>query len=178
MNLEFVPVTEDCWTDFEEFFECKGGPHYCWCMAWRTNENRRALPGKSGKKASIKRRVHDGVPIGLLAYSGDQPIAWCSVAPRDTYRPLGGDETRDGVWSITCFFIKRPFRQQGVTSQLLQAAIRYAKEGGAKYVEAYPVDLESPSYRFMGVKPTFEKAGFQFVHKAGTRRNVMLLELT
>jgi hypothetical protein len=30
---------------------------------------------------------------------------------------------------------------------------------GARYVEAYPVEPDSPSYRFMGFKTTFEKAG-------------------
>lgn len=64
-----------------------------------------------------------------------------------------------------------------LTNQLLDVAIKYAKENGAEYVEAYPVEPDSPSYRFMGFKPTFEKAKFTFVKKAGKRRNVMLLEL-
>jgi hypothetical protein len=44
---------------------------------------------------------------------------------------------------------------------------------GAKYLEAYPVKPDSPSYRFMGFIQTFEKAAFSFVKKAGTRRHVM-----
>ena len=178
MNLDFYPVTKDRWLHFKQLFECKGGPHNCWCMVWRINENKQSMPGKSGKKASMKKRVDDGIPIGLLAYSGDLPIALCSIAPRNTHRSLSGDEMKEDVWSLTCFFVKRAFRNMGVTSQFLHAAIKYAKENGAKYVEAYPVDPESPSYRFMGFKPTFEKAEFQFVKKAGTRRHVMLLKLT
>jgi hypothetical protein len=42
-------------------------------------------------------------------------------------------------------------------------------------VEAYPVDPESPSYRFMGFKPIFDKLGFEFKHKAGQRRYVMTI---
>ena len=177
MVLEFHNVTKDRWNDFEELFECKGGPHNCWCMAWRTNENKKSVPGKSGKKLSIKRRVDEGVPVGMLAYFDNAPIAWCSIAPRDTYRPLGGDDSLDNVWSLTCFFVKREFRNEGIASELLNAAVKNAKENGAKYVEAYPVAPDSPSYRFMGFKPMFEKAGFQFVKMAGTRRNVMLREL-
>ncbi len=60
-----------------------------------------------------------------------------------------------------------------MTEELISEAIKYAKANGAKYVEAYPVDPDSPSYRFMGFKPTFEKIGFDFKHKAGRRRNVM-----
>ena len=66
----------------------------------------------------------------------------------------------------------------GVTSQILAAALDYAKDNGAHYVEAYPVAPDSPSYRFMGFVPTFEKAGFRFVESAGSRRNVMILALT
>jgi hypothetical protein len=40
-------------------------------------------------------------------------------------------------------------------------------------VEAYPVDADSPSYRFMGFVAPFEKAGFREVGRAGTRRHVM-----
>ncbi len=178
MKLEFHPVTEERWDDFEQLFECRGGPHYCWCMLWRKNEHKKSIPSKAGKKASMKNRVDDGTPIGLLAYSDDEPIAWCSIAPRETYKSLGGDESKDNVWSIACFFVKRPFRKQGVTSQLLAAAIDYAKQNGAEYVEAYPVAPDSPSYKFMGIVPAFEKAGFQFVKSAGSRRNAMILPLT
>lgn len=177
MKLEFHPVITDRWNDFERLFESKGGPHNCWCMVWRTNENKKTLPGKTGKKASMQNRVDHSTPIGLLAYSDGEPIAWCSIAPRDTYNTLGGDGTIDGVWSLVCFYIKRTFRNLGVTSQLLDAAIDYAKQNGAQYIEAYPVAPDSPSYRFMGYVPTFEKAGFQFVKSAGSRRNVMTLAL-
>jgi GNAT superfamily N-acetyltransferase len=146
-------------------------------MVWRKNENEKLIPGKLGKKASMKRRVHEQIPVGILAYQNEVPVAWCSIAPRDTYRSLGGDDTKKDVWSLTCFFIKRQLRGTGMAPALLQAAIHYAEEGGASYVEAYPVDPDSPSYRFMGFKPMFEKKGFKFVKMAGKRRNVMLLKL-
>jgi hypothetical protein len=50
---------------------------------------------------------------------------------------------------------------------------------GAKIVEAYPVDVDSPSYRFMGFVPAFEKAGFEPTgQREGKRRHLMRLELT
>lgn len=178
MKLTFFPVTNERWEHFEELFECKGSPHYCWCMLWRANEYKEELPGKIGKKESMKTRVADGTPIGLLGYYEEIPVAWCSVAPRESYRKLGGDDTKQGVWSLTCFFVKRPMRNKGATTQLLRAAIRYDKENGAHYLEAYPVAPDSPTYRYMGVTPIFEDAGFEFVKKAGKRRNVMILKLS
>jgi len=108
---------------------------------------------------------------------GKEAIAWCSIAPRESFRELSGDESLTDVWALVCFYIKREFRHQNITLNLIKAALKYAKLKGAKYVEAYPVDPDSPSYRFMGFKPTFEKVGFSFNHKAGQRRNVMIIQL-
>lgn len=176
-NLEIYPVTPERWADMEALFEGRGGPHNCWCMVWRKNQFAKAMPGKAGKKAAMQQRVVDGVTVGLLAYADGEPVAWCSIGPRDTYRKLGGDESLANVWSLVCFFVTRPLRGQGVSRQLLDAAVAYARERGADYVEAYPVEPDSPSYRFMGRVPLFEQAGFEFVQMVGTRRHVMLLSL-
>ncbi len=130
----------------------------------------------------MRRRVEAGVPVGILGYLGGEPIAWCSVAPRDTYKPsLGGlrdaeeDEVR--VWSIACFYVPRRMRGRGIAKALLVAAVDFARSKGATTVEAYPVEAASPSYRFMGFVAMFERAGFREVGRAGLRRHVMQLAL-
>ena len=177
MDLEFHPVTKERWSDFEKLFESKGSPHNCWCTAWRNVEKKGNKPDKKEKKTAIKTSISKDIPIGIIAYLNIEPVGWCSIAPRETYRSLGGDETLNNVWSLVCFFIKRKFRNNGINKLLLTEAIKYAKENGAEYIEAYPVEPDSPSYRFMGFKHTFEKANFNFIKKVGSRRNVMLLEI-
>ena len=177
MKFDCHPVTPDRWADFEKFFESKGSPHFCWCTVWRHVESKGKRPDKAQKKASMKKRVDACVPVGILVYLKNEPIGWCSIAPRETYRSLGGDDSKEKVWSLVCFFIKRSFRNMGISNLLLFEAIKYAKQNGAKYVEAYPVEPDSPSYRFMGYRTTFEKADFEYVKKAGKRRSVMLFEL-
>ena len=44
-------------------------------------------------------------------------------------------------------------------------------------MEAYPVDEDSPSYRFMGFVPMFEEAGFREIGREGMRRHVMQRKL-
>lgn len=177
MTFEFHPIDRLNWVDFESLMESRGSPHNCWCTAWIDVEKKKPKAEKSEKKASMKKRVNSGTPVGLLAYSNNKPIGWCAVAPRETYRYLGGDETKEQVWSVVCFFIKRDYRGQGLSGLLLKEAIDYAEEHGAKYIEGYPVVPDSPSYRFMGFLQTFEKADFKFVKSAGSRRNVMLRNL-
>ncbi len=177
MNYRFQPVTRDSWSDLEGLFESRGGPHYCWCTAWRTLDKRKAKPDKAAKKAVMHQQVHEGMAVGILAYADEEAVAWCSIAARESYKNLGGSETKGTVWSLVCFYVKKAYRKQGLTKLLLDEAIAYARRNGADYIEAYPVDTSSPSYRFMGLRPMFEQANFSFVKMAGTRRNVMLLAL-
>lgn len=174
-ELHYKPVDKSNWVDLEILFESKGGPHDCWCMVWRHMNEGTERANKSDKKKSLKRYVDHQNPVGLLCYDKSEAIAWCSIAPRESYRELSGDGSLKNVWSLVCFFIKKEYRQKGITPELIKHAIKYAKDNGAKYVEAYPVDPESPSYRFMGFKPLFEELGFDFKHKAGKRRNVMTI---
>jgi GNAT superfamily N-acetyltransferase len=122
----------------------------------------------------MRRRVQAGVPVGILAYLDGQPVAWCSIAPRSTYRPLGGpaDEPGQNIWSLACFFVTRPLRSQGLVGSLIREAEAYARSNGATILEAYPVDPESPSYRFMGYVESFRAAGYREVGRAGSRRHV------
>jgi GNAT superfamily N-acetyltransferase len=176
-KLKVKPVDKNTWKDFEALFQSRGAPSYCWCMLWRMTKDERKQNNSANRKKFIRKRVLTRTLIGLLGYIDKEPIAWCSIAPRETYQRLGGDESLEDVWSIACFFIKRDYRDQGLVEVLIEHAKKYAKKNGAKYLEAYPVVPSSPSYRFMGYVHTFEKANFGFVKKAGTRRNVMTYEL-
>ena len=173
-EMEFRPVTPERWPDLARLFDGRGGPRHCWCMVWR--------PWPAGversretKRAEMERTVLGRTPVGILAYVEGEPVAWCSVAPRETYRKLGGDDYAPGtnVWAIACFFAQRPQRGRGITARLLDAACAEAAAAGADVVEGYPVDPDSPSYKFMGYCSTFLAAGFEEIGHVGTRRHVM-----
>jgi GNAT superfamily N-acetyltransferase len=177
----FREVDEKNWDDFVQLFEGKGCPSYCWCMAWRPLPGSRQQASNAVRKKSMKRIVTAGTPVGILAYDGSEPLAWCSNAPRASHRPLGGAEyagiPEEAIWSLVCFFIPRRLRRQGLMTQLLQAAVAVARNRGARVIEAYPVDPDSPSYRFMGFVSKFQRTGFAETGRAGKRRHVMHLML-
>ena len=172
-RLVFHAVDQSRWGELEKLFDGRGGPKSCWCMVWRaTPAEARQTDGKS-RKAALATRITAGTPVGLLGYVDDEPVAWCSIAPRSTYRRLVDDGTSDdGVWSLACFFVVRRLRGQGITQRIIAAAVEHAKLNGASVIEAYPVDPDSPSYRFMGFVPAFERAGWSEVGRAGARRHV------
>jgi GNAT superfamily N-acetyltransferase len=161
-RMVFREVTHDNWRDFEGLFEGRGGPKACWCMVWRATPIEAKQTDGLTRKAAMKARIAAGTTVGLLGYLNKEPVAWCSVAPRSTYRRLvehGGDD--EGVWSIACFFVVRRLRGQGVSQRIIAAAVEFARNRGASIVEAYPVDPSSPSYRFMGFVPMFEALAFE-----------------
>ena len=125
-------------------------------MVWRVRGG-----DKAAKRAVMEARVLGGEPVRILAYADGEPMAWCLVSPRETYRKLSGEEylERTNVWAIVCFLAQRKRRGQWITHLLLEAA----GEVEADVVEARPVDLESPSYEFMGRVPTFVVAGLEEV---------------
>jgi len=96
-----------------------------------------------GNMKALKALVDSGEVPGILAYADGQAIGWCSVAPREVFHRLERSRTLKRiddrpVWSVVCFFVAKPFRRQGVSTQLLKAAMDYAKGKGAKIIEGYP----------------------------------------
>jgi len=164
-RLTFREVEQQHWGDLVRLFENPGGPKACWCMVWRATPDETKKRDGASRKAALERRVRVGTPIGILGYLDDEPVAWCSVAPRQTYRPLGGmsepGDEPSTVWSVVCFFVPRWLRGLGIAARLIRAAVSHARTQGATVVEAYPVEPDSPSYRFMGFVSTFRAAGFR-----------------
>jgi GNAT superfamily N-acetyltransferase len=174
-QLQFKIVDASTWKDFEHLFESRGGPKYCWCMVWRVTSEEAKLSNPAWRKAAIQHRVESGSPVGLLGYLDHEPVAWCSIAPKSTYQrlPLLGDELSENIWVLACFFVIRRLRGSGFTRQMIEAAVTYARNNGATMLEAYPVDPDSPSYRFMGFKETFTASGFKELCREGKRRHIM-----
>lgn len=175
LTVRVEPVEPDRWPELEGFFESRGSPHYCWCMVWRdmpTSDRK----DKSKKKAAFKAHVLGGVPVGLLAYDGEAPIGWCAVGPKSSVPRLSkarGADADPNTWTISCFFVNRRYRQRGLTTKLIEAAVAYAKEQGATTIEAYPVAADAPSYRFLGFVKHFAAQGFREEGRYGAHRHIM-----
>ncbi len=130
----------------------------------------------------MHRLVDRGEQIGVLAYSGNEPIGWCAVAPRNVYRRLDNsrvlkpiDDTP--VWSITCFFIKKEFRRKGISVELLKAVIADCAERGARVLEAYPILPYSKNmpaaFAWTGFLSSFARAGFREARRWSRSRPIV-----
>lgn len=181
-RLVIAPVDKSNWADLETLFESRGGPKHCWCMVWRRSSEEARNQDGAFRKSLLRTRVEQEIPIGLLAYLDQKPAGWCSIAPRDSHRAglslvFDGDEA-DVIWSLVCFYIPAVLRGMGMMQPLLSAASSHAKAEGATLIEAYPVEPESPSFRYGGFLTAFEQAGFSEVGRIGKRRHIWRRRLT
>lgn len=150
--------------------------------------------GLKNKKAVQKLVKANEVP-GLLAYAKGEAMGWCSVSPRAKFPALERSRILQPiddqpVWSVTCFFVAQGFRRQGVTVELLKAAIAYVKKRGGKILEGYPVEPASAStgsaaaasgakkmqpdtFMWTGLASAFRQAGFKEVLRRSATRPIM-----
>ena len=165
-KIEVRPVTAESWGDFVRLFEARGSPHYCWCGPYRYARAHEMTAAQ--KKAGMQRLCAQGTPIGVLAYDGEEPVGWCSIAPRESYVKLARSRTMPRVtppetptWTILCFFVPRARRQQGITRALLRGAVAYARAQGAKEIEGYPWDTAGITSTHRGHSRVFKAARFR-----------------
>ena len=181
-ELEFKPVTERLWNDLERLFGENGADSGCWCMWWRIKRSEFEKQRGEGNRKALKSTVDSGNIPGILAYLGNEPVAWCSVAPREQFPVLDRSRTlkrvdSEPVWSIVCFFVAKQHREKALTHALISASLKYAKENGARVVEAYPLDKQPSNHTageaYTGYATTFQKEGFKEVIRRSSIRPIM-----
>jgi len=182
LDLTFHPLTPERWDDLEELFGERGACGGCWCMWWRLKRSEFNLQKGEGNRKALMALVDSGEVPGLLGYIDGQPVAWCSVAPREAYPVLGRSRVLKPVddkpvWSLVCFFIARPFRGKGVSVRLIEAALDHVRRLGGQVVEGYPVeprkDRMPDAFAWTGFASAFRKAGFVEVLRRSETRPIM-----
>jgi len=181
-TIRFRPLTPKTWSDLEDLFGPRGASGGCWCMWWRLKRSEYNKKKGAGNKRAFQKIVAAGASSGVLAYVGGKAVGWCAIAPRRDYPVLEQSRILKPVddlpvWSVTCFFVPRLYRRQGLTSKLLVAAVELARKQGATAVEGYPQDPKDTSmveaFAWTGFASAFKKAGFKEVARRSPTRPVM-----
>jgi GNAT superfamily N-acetyltransferase len=193
--LEIVPMTGERFADVAEVF-ATGDPRWCWCMYFRARGRSWANSSAASNRADLEGLTaradqSGGVAPGLVAYRDGTAIGWVSLGPHEDYERLAFSKMLRPlddrpVWSIVCFVVAGRQRGKGVATALLDAAIAYARERGAKTLEAYPIHESrgrvSSDAAYTGTQGMFERAGFEVVelrqwNETSPPRPIMRLEL-
>ncbi len=184
MKFTIRPLTPELWPALEDLFGKGGASNGCWCMYWRIGSEYHKRD-RSKNRSAFRRIVKQGPPPGLLAFDGEKAVGWCQLTPRQDLAWLDHGKTFKRVddvpvWSLSCFYVRRGYRKQGVMSALIAAAIQAARRAKAPALEAYPVDKKQPGSTtnvFTGTMSAFARAGFKEVARHASFRPIMRHDL-
>ncbi|MBP7687205.1 MAG: hypothetical protein KA765_04835 [Thermoflexales bacterium] len=122
-------------------------------------------------------RVREGRAHAALVYDGAQAVGWCQFGPTDELprikhkREYDSGLTELPDWRITCFFVDKDYRGQGVAALALKGALSEIARLGGGTVESYPEDVEgrsvSASFLHNATVALFESQGFQRTRRLG-----------
>jgi GNAT superfamily N-acetyltransferase len=195
-ELVIVPANEASWDDVQAVFGTRGDAARCQCQRYKLwPKESWASVGREELGFRLRAQADCGHPdapatTGLVAYLDGTPVGWCAVEPRSAYHGLvrnmkvpweGRDEDRadDSVWAVTCFVTRSGFRRRGVSRALARAAVDFARERGARAVEAYPMTTTNAilGEQHVGTVGVFAAAGLVEVGRPTIRRAVMRIDL-
>jgi GNAT superfamily N-acetyltransferase len=177
--VSVVPLTPGIWPALAELFAAGGDPKWCWCQFWRKPGSDWTNTTADENRADLLALVDaDGPAPGLVALDDGKAVGWVGLGPREAFPRLVRSRTLpqlpgDDVWAINCFVVARSARRSGVAGALLEAAVAYARDHGAKTLEGYPVDTQGtriPSASvYTGTKAMFERAGFGLAAQSNSK---------
>jgi len=194
--VRVMPANEVAWEDLQAIFDISKNSRGCHCQWFKyADRDWRQIPHE---ERAMLQRDESGCEdpgatrtTGLVAYVDGEPAAWVALEPRVAYRRLLSkptvwsgrheDKADDGVWAVTCFVVRKPFRGMHLTYVLAEAALGYAREQGAEALEAYPM-VHSPEVTitwdelYVGPLNAFLAAGYEVVSAPSKRRRVVRVD--
>jgi len=197
-GLRIVPANEASWEDLQAVFGTRGSAAGCQCQRFKLapKESFGSFPVEE-RAFRLRTQTNCGQPdaattSGLVAYRDGVPVGWCAVEPRTAYKgllrvfrtPWDGrreDKTDDSIWAVTCVFARVGYRRQGVSHALAKAAVEFARQRGARALEAYPMVVQPGEEitwgeMLVGSRSIYAAAGMTEVNRPSPRRAVMRID--
>ena len=197
-GVTVLPANRASCEDLQAVFGSRGSAAICQCQRYKLAPREAFMSFPAEERARrLNEQTNCGQPnaattSGLVAYLDGEPVGWCAVEPRPAYQgllrvyrvPWEGrteDKSENSVWAVTCVFTRAGFRRRGIGYALARAAGEFARERGARALEAYPM-LTKPGDDItwgelhMGTQSMFAAAGFSEVAHPTPRRMVMRID--
>ena len=166
--IEVKPLGSDTWDAFAGLAERHNGVwNGCWCTWFHTFHAEKEHTAEANR-ALKERLVSEGRAHAALVFDGDVAVAWCQYGtpgelPNINHRKeyeAGLDKLPE--YRITCFFVDRKSRRQGLADVALHGALDLIAQAGGGVVEAYPQDTDgqkiTASFLYSATRSLFEQA--------------------
>jgi ribosomal protein S18 acetylase RimI-like enzyme len=168
MSYTVRPLDATTWDDFAHLVERNNGIYGgCWCIGYHPECGQRELNYRAVKEE----RVRTGRAHATLVFdeAGDAQ-GWCQYgSPEELSNIKHGREYRKDApprpeWRITCIYVDRRHRGQGVARVALEGALEQISQAGGGLVEAIPevtVGRDAQGrFLFSATVELFEQYGF------------------
>jgi GNAT superfamily N-acetyltransferase len=197
-GITIEPANRARCEDLAAIFGTRGEAANCQCQRYKLQlrESFGAVPA-AVRADRLRRQTHCGqagaaTTSGLVAWLDGEPVGWCALEPRTAYPGLlrvyrvpwigrNEDKADAGVWALTCVFARAGYRRRGISRALVEAAVGFAAERGARAIEGYPM-VTRPGQDVpwgelhVGTRSIFAAAGFVEVSRPTPRRAVMRID--
>jgi GNAT superfamily N-acetyltransferase len=176
-------LTAETWDAFADLAERHNGVWGgCWCTYFHTFESEKSHTVE-GNRVLKEQRVRAGQAHAALVFDGEVAVGWCEYGtPEELPNINHRKEYEKGLerlpdYRLTCFFIDKRYRRQGVSATALRGALDLIAQAGGGVVEAYPQDNAgkqiTASFLYNGTRSLFEQAGFTYDRPKGKNHCVM-----
>lgn len=169
------------WPDFVRIMEKHNGVWGgCWCVTFHLKRSEEKK--WRGKRRKLKEElVRANRSHAALVYDGEDVVGWCQFGPPSELPARMGGFLKLGEdppdWRITCFFVDRDRRKEGVAEAALAGAVRMIAAKGGGTVDGYPIATRgkpySSSFLWGGTESMFTEAGFRPLGHLGKSKLVM-----
>jgi GNAT superfamily N-acetyltransferase len=176
MSIDVRALTPEMADDFVRFFdEVAFSDHpewgcgcYC-CFFHATDKDEWEKRTRDDNRAGAREMILAGKMRGMLAYDQQTPVGWCHYdllanlpGTATFYSQVATNDLESAA--IVCFTVAQGWRNQGVATALLAAALNDLRATGVKRVEAYPLPGDdSPEHNYLGPLTLYQKLGFSVV---------------
>ena len=184
-----VPLSPETWPAFEAMVQRHNGIFGgCWCTWFHDGHPSCVGRGETfeGNRAIKKRLVDEGVARAALVMDGGEAIAWAEFGTPAQLPTIHHRKEYDATsvaepdYRITCVFVDKRHRRQGVTELAITGALDLIAQAGGGTVESYPHDLTdqtkkmSASFLYNGTRRLYERLGFTYDRPKGLKNCVMV----
>lgn len=179
------PLDPTTWDAYARLLDRHNGAGFgCWCTWFHPRRKDLGLGDDIEAGRPYKHwLVHHGRAHAAVVFEGDAAVAWAQYGPPAELPGIHHKkEYEQGLVSapgyrITCIFVDRNHRRDGVAAVALRGALDLIAQAGGGVVEGYPQDTAgrkiSASFLYNGTRGMYEKAGFAYERPKGKNHCVM-----
>jgi GNAT superfamily N-acetyltransferase len=170
------PLDASTWDAFAELLERNNGVFGgCWCMGYHPDDSRTDAAHNRARKQA---RVQDGRAHAALVFDESGTAqGWCQYGSPEELpgikhkREYSKDAPPRPDWRITCFYVDKKHRGQGIARAALEGALDQIAGAGGGLVEAISEVTAGREavgrFLFSATVELFEQYGFSRVRQVG-----------